>query len=52
MEKIGGNSEYDQVKRIFGRVVTNELAANYNWLGLKKKRAFNCLLLTKAAKGE
>lgn len=52
LKKIGGNSEYECVKRIYSRIIKNEIACEYNWHGLKGKKALKESLLAKASVGE
>lgn len=52
MEKIGGNSDYECVKRICSRIINNEIASEYNWHGLKGKKPLRESLLAKGTIGE
>lgn len=45
LSKIGGNSTYDFVRRCLTLIITNELAEEYSWHGLRKKREFGKLKL-------
>ncbi|XP_074040027.1 uncharacterized protein isoform X2 [Leptinotarsa decemlineata] len=47
--KIGGTSEYEFIKRIYSRVVINEVAREFNWHGLKGKREIRNTLMAKAS---
>ncbi|XP_046403545.1 uncharacterized protein LOC124169102 isoform X3 [Ischnura elegans] len=42
---IGGNSPKDMAKRILRALMTDSVAADYSWLGQKKKKVFSVLLL-------
>ncbi|XP_074030237.1 uncharacterized protein [Leptinotarsa decemlineata] len=48
IEKVGGNNKYNWVKRAYSRIISDEHAAKYNWLGLKNKKKFGSLLLARA----
>ncbi|KAF5293807.1 hypothetical protein FQA39_LY03292 [Lamprigera yunnana] len=45
LSRIGGPNGQDFVKRVMSKVLSNELASQYSWLGLKKKKIFSKLLL-------
>ncbi|XP_039310317.1 uncharacterized protein LOC120358954 isoform X1 [Solenopsis invicta] len=45
--KIGGTSPYNFIKRSLCRLITNELAQQYSWLGAKLKKKFCNLRITK-----
>ncbi|CAG9824522.1 unnamed protein product [Phaedon cochleariae] len=46
ISRIGGSSPYESARRVFGRLLTNEMAVQYTWLGTKEKEA---LVKTKLA---
>ncbi|KAG5861304.1 hypothetical protein JTB14_003549 [Gonioctena quinquepunctata] len=48
LQKIGGNTVYDCVKRIHSRILADEIAFEYNWHGLKGKKSFKDSFLAKA----
>ncbi|XP_076234998.1 uncharacterized protein LOC143179588 isoform X2 [Calliopsis andreniformis] len=43
LAKIGGNNNYEFVKRVFNCLMTNDLALEYSWLGRKGKKEFHSL---------
>ncbi|CAG9814693.1 unnamed protein product [Phaedon cochleariae] len=46
ISRIGEGSPYEFARRVFGRLLTNEMAVQYTWLGTKEKEA---LVKTKLA---
>lgn len=40
VSRVGGKNPYEFVKRNCTRLLTNELAEKYSWLGAKQKRKF------------
>lgn len=50
--KIGGTSPYNFIKRSLCRLITNELAQQYSWLGAKLKKKFCNLRITKMLLGK
>lgn len=51
ISRIGGESAYEFIKRVMGRLVTDEVAAKYSFTGHKGKRPIGQFLITKALKG-
>ncbi|XP_011861114.1 PREDICTED: uncharacterized protein LOC105558166, partial [Vollenhovia emeryi] len=45
VSRVGGNHPYEFIKRNCTRLLTNELAEKYSWLGAKQKRKFGHLKL-------
>lgn len=43
IEKIGGMSPYECVKRAYSRILSDDVAIEYNWNGMKKKKNFALL---------
>ncbi|KAK4887296.1 hypothetical protein RN001_003567 [Aquatica leii] len=43
---LARNNSYDLTKRILSKLISNEVAAKYNWIGLKKEKIFSELLLS------
>ncbi|XP_030748186.1 uncharacterized protein LOC115889717 isoform X2 [Sitophilus oryzae] len=50
ISRIGGESAYEFIKRVMGRLVTDEVAAKYSFTGHKGKRPIGQFLITKALK--
>ncbi|CAH0559281.1 unnamed protein product [Brassicogethes aeneus] len=48
IQKIGGYSAYQSIKRTMTRVLNNKIQTEFNWLGAKGKKAFKDLSLAKA----
>ena len=48
---VGGRSEEDTVERVLSATISNDLARMFNWNGLKGKRCFRKLQLTKVVFG-
>ncbi|KAF5300542.1 hypothetical protein FQR65_LT09163 [Abscondita terminalis] len=46
LSRIGGCHGQDFVKRVMSKILSNEVASGYSWLGLKKKKIFSKLLLS------
>lgn len=42
---IGGNSPKDMARRILRALIIDSVAAEYSWLGQKKKKIFSVLLI-------
>lgn len=49
---VGGTSPYNFIKRNLCRLITNELAVQYSWLGAKLKRQFSNLRITNMLLGK
>ncbi|XP_063917528.1 uncharacterized protein LOC135136186 [Zophobas morio] len=47
VQKIGGSSIYECVKRVLRRVMVDELATKFSWNGKRQKRAFEGLNIQK-----
>lgn len=45
MSLIGGSSVKDIIRRLLTRVLANDLASKYSWIGFKKKEKFSTLAL-------
>ncbi|XP_044765613.1 uncharacterized protein LOC123321893 isoform X2 [Coccinella septempunctata] len=50
LSKIGGSNHKVMTKRLLERLISNVLAMNYSWLGLKKKDNFSALILSSTVK--
>lgn len=45
VSQIGGSSVYNFIQRALQMLITNDLAAEYSWLGRRAKKTFNTLKL-------
>ena len=49
---VGGKSEEDTIERVLSASISNDLARNFHWNGLKGKKCFAKLELTKVVFGK
>lgn len=51
MSRIAGDSPYNFVKRVMGRILTDQLASQFSYTGHKGKKPFQGYFIAKALKG-
>ncbi|CAG7732321.1 unnamed protein product [Allacma fusca] len=49
LAREGGNNAKECTERVLGRLITNELALRYNWVGKQFKERINKLPITKTS---
>ncbi|XP_025830045.1 uncharacterized protein LOC108744733 [Agrilus planipennis] len=45
--RIGGHTPYEFVKRVFTKILSDDISVKYSWLGAKKKEVFSHLHLSR-----
>ncbi|KAF5306026.1 hypothetical protein FQR65_LT00741 [Abscondita terminalis] len=48
LQGIGGDNSYDVIKRALSRIIDNKIAMQFNWEGVRNKKKFQTLNITRA----